>query len=122
MSLKILLVEDHLINQKMAAALLKKLGFSVDLAKNGEEAVVLHKANKYDGILMDIQMPIMDGFEATKIIRESDNETPIIALSGNPDSDFSTRIEELGMNGYLKKPIDVALLTSTLKSSISAYM
>jgi len=122
MSLKILLVEDHPINQKMAAALLKKIGFVVDIANNGEEAVVMHKANDYVGIIMDIQMPVMDGFEATKIIREGDSEIPIIGLSGNPSDDFHEEVEAVGMNGSLKKPIDIAALTDILKSAIPAYM
>jgi len=91
--MKILLVEDHLINQKMAAALLKKLGFSVDVANNGEEAVAMHERSVYDGIIMDIQMPIIDGFEATKRIRSNNKTIPIIALTGNPDSNFDYEVE-----------------------------
>lgn len=122
MSLKILLVEDHPINQKMAAALLKKIGFVVDVANNGEEAVAMHKANEYVGIIMDIQMPVMDGFEATKIIREGDGETPIIGLSGNPSEDYELKAEQLSMNGCLKKPINVEMLSTILKSAIPSYM
>jgi CheY-like chemotaxis protein len=122
MNLEILLVEDHPINQKMAAALLKKLGFSVDVASNGVEAVDMHHAKSYVGIIMDIQMPIMDGFEATTQIRSSNETIPIIALTGNPDHDFEQQMKNLKMNGYLKKPIDIEHLTTTLKAVIPAYI
>ena len=120
MSLKILLVEDHIINQKMAAALLKKLGFDVEVANNGKEAVEMFEANTYDGIIMDIQMPIMDGFEATTLIRKS-STIPIIGLSGNPSEDYVNQAEKLQMDGCLKKPIDIDVLIATLTLAIPAY-
>ncbi len=120
MSLKILLVEDHIINQKMAAALLKKLGFSVEIANNGKEAIEMFETNTYDGIIMDIQMPIMDGFEATTLIRKKSN-IPIIGLSGNPSEDYATQAEKLQMDGCLKKPIDIDVLIATLKLAIPSY-
>jgi CheY-like chemotaxis protein len=120
MSLKILLVEDHIINQKMTAALLKKLGFSVEVANNGKEAVEIFETDTYDAIIMDIQMPIMDGFEATALIRKKSN-IPIIGLSGNPGADYEIQAERLRMEGCLKKPIDIDILTATLKLAIPSY-
>ncbi len=121
MSLKILLVEDHIINQKMATALLKKLGFSVEVANNGQEAVSMHQENRYDALIMDIEMPVMDGLEATKLIRLKDKTTPIIALSGNPNDEYAKEVKDIGMNGCLKKPIDIEVLMSTLKAVISDF-
>ncbi len=120
MNLTILLVEDHIINQKMAAALLKKLGFSVEIANNGKEAVEMFEANSYDAIIMDIAMPIMNGFEATALIRKQ-SDIPIIGLSGNPSEEYVNQAEKLKMDSCLKKPIDVDALTATLKLAIDAY-
>jgi CheY-like chemotaxis protein len=80
---KILLTEDNEINQEIIIGLLENSNIEIDIAKNGKEAVRMYKNNpaKYELILMDLQMPIMDGFEATKIIRAQDKNIPIIALT-----------------------------------------
>ncbi|MCD4773632.1 MAG: response regulator [Bacteroidales bacterium] len=107
--LSVLLAEDNLINQKVASANLKRLGHEMDLAENGSIAVEKFKNNKYDVILMDIQMPEMDGITATKKIREIEktNNSPeikIIAITANAQKEDRDLCMTAGMNGFLTKP------------------
>jgi len=105
---KLLLVEDNLINQKLAIGLLTKAGYSCDLAKNGQEAVEAVMDKKYDLVLMDVQMPEMDGFEATRIIREkegAERHTPIIAMTAHAMAGDREKCIEAGMDDYLSKPL-----------------
>jgi CheY-like chemotaxis protein len=109
--LKILLAEDNLVNQKVASVTLNKLGYiNVDIANNGTEAVHMHLNNHYDLILMDIQMPIMSGLEATKKIREYEKANPdidrvrIVALTANAlENDVKLYLSE-GLDSVLTKP------------------
>ena len=103
---KILLVEDILINQKVALGLMAGSGLDIDVANNGEEALQQFSKNKYDLILMDCQMPVMDGFEATKKIRETDSDIPVIAVTANALSSDRKKCEQGGMNDYLAKPFN----------------
>ncbi|TCS72615.1 PAS domain S-box-containing protein [Sulfuritortus calidifontis] len=107
--LRILLAEDNAINQKLALSLLKKAGHSVSVANNGREAVELWQQGGHDLILMDMQMPEMDGLEATRKIRQLEHERgghiPIIALTANIISSDRERCLQEGMDGYLAKPI-----------------
>jgi CheY-like chemotaxis protein len=109
-SLNILLVEDNLLNQKFAIATLKKEGHKVEIAENGEIAVNLFLKNKYDIILMDIQMPVMDGLEATREIRKNEmkrkNKNPIkiIAITAYVMERDRSMCLSAGMNEYLAKP------------------
>lgn len=103
----ILVVEDNIVNQKVAKAHLHKLGLQCDLAANGEEAVRAVMVRAYDLILMDCQMPVMDGYEATKRIRQLEGDVaqvPIIALSANTASEDQERCEAVGMDGFIGKP------------------
>jgi signal transduction histidine kinase len=104
---KILLVEDNEINQEVMLSLLKQSQLDIDLAQNGQIAVEKAKQNNYKLILMDIQMPIMDGYEATKEIRNLNINTPIIALTANTMKEHFDKAQEIGMNSYLSKPIEV---------------
>lgn len=110
---KVLLAEDNLINQKVAAASLKNLGFEVDIAENGQVAVEKFKTNAYDLILMDIQMPVMDGITATKAIRQIEKEKKlsnpvhIIAITANSLKDDRMKCIEAGMDDYLSKPFNM---------------
>ena len=117
----ILLVEDHKINQEIIIGLLENSGINIDIASNGEEAVSLVKLNstKYELIFMDLQMPIMDGYEATKIIREIDSNIPIIALTANAMKEDIENTKNIGMNEHLNKPIEVDKLYKTLVKFIS---
>lgn len=114
---KALLVEDNEINQLVAVKQLKNIGFDVDIANNGLEGVEKTKANRYDVIFMDLQMPIMDGFEASKKIREFKPDIPIIALSAAVMDRDRELTREAGMNGHIAKPID----RTDLNRIISSY-
>ena len=106
MSANILLVEDNKVNQTVARKLLQKQGCEVTIANDGVEALdKLHNGN-FDLILMDCQMPIMDGFEATRKIRQSGNDIPIIALTANAQNSDRDACLEAGMNDFLSKPFD----------------
>jgi signal transduction histidine kinase/CheY-like chemotaxis protein len=107
--LPLLLVEDHLVNQKLALALLGRLGYAVDLAENGVDAVAAASVKRYALILMDMQMPIMDGLEATRQIRSGDGpnaRTPIIALTANAMQSDREACHAAGMVDFLSKPFN----------------
>ncbi len=117
---KILLVEDNETNREIVSLLLKNSGINISFASNGKEAVdIFNRSKDFDLILMDIQMPVMDGYEATKKIRETDKNIPIIALTANAMKEDIERTKEAGMNEHLNKPIDVEKLYATLLKYIS---
>jgi len=107
--LRILLAEDSPLNQKLAIALLRKHGHQVVLAQNGHEAVATARQNDFDLILMDVQMPLMDGLEATRRIRDRELATgrhvPIIAMTAHALKGDMERCLAAGMDGYVAKPI-----------------
>ncbi|WP_295890759.1 transporter substrate-binding domain-containing protein [uncultured Vibrio sp.] len=113
-NLHVLLVEDNELNQELAMAFLEKLGVEVDLAVNGEQAVEQVRSNQYDAVLMDIQMPVLDGYNATKQIREFDKETTIVAMSANRADDVKDKTRQSGMNGFVEKPIAIDALAKVL--------
>jgi signal transduction histidine kinase/CheY-like chemotaxis protein len=108
-SLRILLVEDGLVNQKVAVSLLEQRGHIVAVANNGQEALDAFKRESFDVILMDVQMPIMDGFEATGHIRQceetSGRHIPILAMTAHAMKGDREQCLEAGMDGYIPKPI-----------------
>lgn len=114
---RVLLVEDNDINQLVAKDILEQVGIRVSIASNGEEAIRHVRANKFDAILMDVQMPIMDGYKATEILRKtySNLELPIIAMTANALRGDRERTIESGMNDYIAKPINPQLLFDTLE-------
>jgi len=116
--LHILLAEDNLVNQKVACGLLTKEGHSVVIANNGLEAVKKYEAEHFDLILMDVQMPEMDGFEATEKIRAQEHGTPqhipIIALTAHAMKGYSEKCLAAGMDGYVSKPFTIKTLTERL--------
>jgi PAS domain S-box-containing protein len=114
--LRILLAEDNLVNQRVAMAILKKLGLTPDLASNGLEACAAAMAKPYDLILMDCQMPELDGFEATRRIRqrEGSRRVPILAMTANAMAGDRERCLEAGMDDYLAKPIAILDLKEAL--------
>ncbi|MGC3837241.1 response regulator [Moritella viscosa] len=123
----ILIVEDNLINQKVATLLLKQCGYDSHIANNGEEAVAMVSSgeHKYKAILMDCMMPVMDGFTATEHIRKWETsfsvpETPIIALTASVlDADIQ-RCFDVGMNDYVPKPFKKDLLIEKIERLASA--
>lgn len=117
----ILLVEDNATNQEIVLGLLKQSGILIDVVNNGEEAVTSFNENpgKYELILMDIQMPVMDGYEASRLIRERDADIPIVALTANAMKEDTAKTKKAGMNGHLVKPIDVEKLYETLLTYLS---
>ncbi|MFW2404288.1 MAG: response regulator, partial [Gammaproteobacteria bacterium] len=120
-SLKILLAEDNVENQVVAQRMLKRLGCDVEIAANGYEAVDAFRNNSYDVVVMDCQMPLMDGFEGSRIIRawEAENEcerTPIIALTANALKGDRERCLAAGMDDYLSKPVSIRKLAAMLST------
>ncbi len=106
--LKILVAEDNFVNQRLVKELLRRQGYSVDIVENGLKLFEIMEKNKYDVILMDVQMPVMDGLEATSIIREIERETgghiPIIGITAYSMEADRDRCIEAGMDDYLAKP------------------
>jgi len=113
---RILLVEDNEINQQLAVEMLKGPGFEIDIAANGSEAVQAIQRTAYDAVLMDVQMPVMSGYEATALIRADGrfNELPIIAMTAYATSGAKEQCLAAGMNDYISKPIDQERLFTTL--------
>jgi signal transduction histidine kinase len=116
---RLLLVEDNFVNQRVAVYMLNKLGYEVDVAQHGREAIGMLSNFDYDLVLMDCQMPEMDGFEATRTIRDGnssvlDHEVPVIAMTANAFPEDRARALACGMNDFLAKPVDRALLSGML--------
>ena len=119
-SIRILLAEDNLINQKVAQGILGKIGYKADIVANGLEAVRALKIINYDVVLMDCQMPEMNGFEATAVIRDPESKVlnhkvPIIAMTGNAMKGDREMCLEAGMDDYLTKPVKKDALASMLE-------
>lgn len=116
--LKLLLAEDNLVNQKVASRLLEKIGHQVTIANNGLEAVARFKEQNFDAVLMDIHMPEMDGFEATRLIRDWQNEqglaVPVIAVTARTMQGDREEALRAGMSGYLSKPLEIQDLLAML--------
>ena len=104
--IKVLLVEDNLINVMVAKQILTKAKLIVDVVNDGLSAVEKVKENSYDAVLMDIQMPVMDGYTATKEIRKFNTELPILALSASVFMEIKDKISDSGMNGFIFKPFN----------------
>lgn len=122
--LKILLVEDNVFNQKVAVALMGREGHSVRVADNGQDALNVLDKDRFDIVLMDVQMPVMDGLEATSVIRSNEASTgmhmPIIALTAHAMKGDRERFMEAGMDGYVTKPIKMDELWATVRELLHA--
>jgi CheY-like chemotaxis protein len=114
---RVLVVDDNVVNQKVAQRYLERMGCEVTIARDGLEAVELCAGANFDLVLMDVQMPRMDGFTATEHIRQAQKtsqRTPIIALTADVLSGQSEKCRDAGMDGYLSKPIEVERLREIL--------
>lgn len=128
--LRILVAEDNVINQQLALILLKKMGYSPTIANNGKEVITYLDNGEFDLILMDVQMPEMDGIEATRAIRIKEGTqgrvcftTIIIAMTANTTPEDREQCHAAGMNDFLSKPIDLPELVAMLKkwSSVTKH-
>jgi CheY-like chemotaxis protein len=122
-SIKILIAEDNIINQKLALKLLEKFGYKADAVANGEEAVRLLSMIPYNLVLMDVQMPVMDGLDATRIIRSPESHVlnhavPVIAMTAHAMAGDRKICLDAGMNDYITKPVNPDLLLE----KINAYL
>ena len=112
--LEILLVEDNIVSQKITAKFLENLNMNVEIANNGQEAVELSSSKRFDCILMDKEMPVMNGYEATKTIRGLGNYDVIIGLTGNALKEDIEEFKRQGVNDVLTKPLNVQTFIKTL--------
>ncbi|HEX7360263.1 MAG TPA: response regulator [Bryobacteraceae bacterium] len=113
---RILMAEDNSINQRVGKLILQRAGFPIDVVGDGNEAVAAHRENPYDLILMDCQMPTMDGFEASRRIRKLDGPQPvIIAVTANALVGERERCLSAGMDDYLSKPFQAEQLVAIVK-------
>jgi two-component system, sensor histidine kinase and response regulator len=119
---RVLLAEDNHVNQAVASRLLRKLGYTLTIANNGREAIDLVKQQTFDVVLMDVQMPELDGISATKRIREDEQSTerhiPIIAMTANVMMEDRTRCLAAGMDGYVTKPINSEDVEAAILSAL----
>ena len=114
---RILVVEDNQVNQKVVTAVLRKRGFHIELANDGQEALAkLENCEAFNLVLMDVQMPVLDGLEATRLIRKESRwkSLPIIAMTAHAMNGDKERCLEAGMSGYISKPVHPSLLLSTV--------
>jgi CheY-like chemotaxis protein len=122
--LRILLAEDNPVNQKLAMRLLEKRGHRVTLAASGREALTWVERASFDVILMDVQMPDMDGLESTRCIRERERSsgvyTPIIALTAHTMKGDRERCLAAGMDAFVHKPIDAVQFLETVENAVAA--
>lgn len=113
--LSVLMVDDSQILLKIQTSIVVKQGYSVEGVTSAEAAIRLLKQHRYDIIVMDVQMPVMDGLQATQAIRALGIKTPILALTGNDLPEERVRCLEHGMDGFLAKPLQIAALNVELR-------
>jgi len=118
--LKVLVAEDNKVNQKVVAAMLKRIGHWVSVAENGQEALDLLQTEKFDLVLMDVQMPVMDGIEATKEIRSRGLQNPIIGLTASFQRKEINYYRGVGMNTCISKPCKMNDLRVTIYETMMA--
>jgi CheY-like chemotaxis protein len=122
-SFRILMAEDNPINQRVGVLMLKRAGFDVDVVADGSQAVEAHREKQYQLILMDLHMPVMDGIEATRLIRKLAQEQPmIIAVTADAMAGAREKCLEAGMDGYLSKPFTSQQLVQVVASARDQVM
>jgi CheY-like chemotaxis protein len=120
--LRLLLAEDTPANQKLISAILKKRGHGVSIAGNGEEALRMLESQEFDLVLMDVQMPVLDGLQTTAAIREREKTVggrlPIVAMTAHAMQGDRERCLAAGMDAYIPKPINVAELIEVIETLV----
>ena len=111
---RVLVVDDNVVNQKVATQMMRKLGYDVTTAGDGVEALRAIDAGEFDFVLMDVQMPIMDGWEATTELRRRGCTIPVIAMTASALEEDRTRCQAVGMDGYVIKPMDIESLNTEI--------
>ena len=121
-AVRLLLVEDNLVNQKVVLAILRKKGYHIDVANDGREALAKLEAVDYDLVLMDVQMPVLDGLEATRLIRNQVrwDRLPIVAMTAHAMNGDRERCLQSGMNAYISKPVQPAHLIATIERQLAS--
>ncbi len=119
--LSVLLAEDNEVNQRLVARALERRGHQVTVARNGLEALAALERNAFDLVLMDVQMPEMDGLEATRILRRRGVGIPVLALTAHALQSDHERCLQAGMDGYLSKPVAIATLVRTVEQTAARY-
>jgi signal transduction histidine kinase/ActR/RegA family two-component response regulator len=119
---RILVVEDNHVNQKVVTAVLRKRGFAIELANDGREALARLESGEFDLVLMDVQMPVLDGLEATRLIRQDARwkSLPIIAMTAHAMNGDRERCLDAGMTGYISKPVHPSHLLQTIDEHLLA--
>ncbi len=115
---RLLLAEDSQINRSLFRIILERVGLQVDLAADGRQAVEMACAQEYDLILMDVQMPVLGGLEAVRLLREKGLSTPIIALTAHTANHDQKRCLEAGCDGFLSKPLNQGILLATVQQYV----
>ena len=123
-SARLLLVEDNLVNQKVVLAILRKKGYRIDVANDGRECLEKLEASRYDLVLMDVQMPVLDGLETTRLIRREArwDYLPIVAMTAHAMNGDRERCLQAGMNAYISKPVQPAHLVATVERQAARRM
>lgn len=121
---RILVVEDNHVNQKVVTTVLRKRGFAIELANDGREALAKLESSNFDLILMDVQMPVLDGLDATRLIRRNERWKflPIIAMTAHAMKGDRERCLQAGMTGYISKPVHPSHLLRTIEEHLLAAM
>jgi CheY-like chemotaxis protein len=121
-AVRLLLAEDNLVNQTVVLAILKKKGYRIDVANDGREALEKLNAADYDLVLMDVQMPVLDGLEATRLIRREPrwDGLPVIAMTAHAMNGDRERCLQAGMTAYISKPVQPAHLVSTIERQLAS--
>ena len=117
--LRVLCAEDNELNAEIMKRMLEDAGAEIDIAPNGKEALRMFEEKKYDIILMDVQMPVMNGIECTKEIRKADTSIPIFALTANAFAEDTQKVLAAGMNAHIAKPVDASLLLQKIREFTS---
>ncbi|HET7818641.1 MAG TPA: response regulator, partial [Bacteroidia bacterium] len=121
---EVLLVEDNSLNQMVAEKFLESMGTKIDIAENGAEAVKMLKKKNYDLVLMDIQMPEMDGYEATRCIRNNfsgkKKDIPILAMTAHAFQGEEMKCRQAGMNDYITKPLNRSILLDKVRQLLTS--